>query len=223
MGKPLTDITGQVFGRLTVLERDCFANGKTRWLCRCECGQSTVVIGQLLRNGKTRSCGCLRADRAAETATKHGGYAGRKPTRTMRIWKNMIQRTSNPNCPMYARYGGAGINVCEAWQTFQGFVADMGEAPEKLTLERIDNSKGYSPGNCKWATYAEQNRNKSNSKMLTLNGKTQAAVDWMKELNLTHDQIYKRIRRGWSDEEVLLGRSQRLPDSALVNIITITN
>ena len=94
----------------------------------------------------------------------------------------------------------------------------MGEAPEKLTLERIDNSKGYSLGNCKWATYAEQNRNKSNSKMLTLNGKTQAAVDWMKELNLTHDQIYKRIRRGWSDEEVLLGRSQRLPDSALQTI-----
>jgi hypothetical protein len=215
MGKPLADIKGQVFGRLTVLERDSFVNGKTRWLCRCECGQSTVAIGQLLRNGKTRSCGCLRADRAAETATRHGGYVGRKPTRTMRIWKNMIQRTCNPNCPMYPRYGGAGIGVCESWQNFEGFLSDMGQAPDGLTLERVDNSKGYGQDNCKWATYAEQNRNKSSSKLLTLNGKTQAAVDWMAELNLTHDQIYKRIRRGWNDEEVLLGRPQRLPNSTL--------
>lgn len=218
MGKPLADITGQVFGRLTVLKRDSFANGKTRWLCRCECGQSTVVIGQLLRNGKTRSCGCLRADRAAERATKHGGYVGRKPTRTMRIWKNMIQRTSNPNCPMYARYGGAGIGVCETWQAFEGFVADMGEAPEGLTLERIDNRRGYGPDNCKWATYAEQNRNKSSTKLLTLNGKTQVAADWIAELGLTDAQVYKRIRRGWSDEEVLLGRPQRLSNNVLQEI-----
>lgn len=218
MGKPLADMKGQVFGRLTVLERDSFASGKTRWLCRCECGQSTVVIGQLLRNGKTRSCGCLRSDRAAETATKHGGYVGRKPTRTMRIWKNMIQRASNPNCPMYSRYGGVGIGVCESWQTFEGFLLDMGQAPDGLTLERVDNSKGYGPDNCKWATYAEQNRNKSSSKLLTLNGKTQTAVDWMAELNLTHDQIYKRIRRGWNDEEVLLGRPRRLGNEVLQEV-----
>ena len=215
MGKPLADIKGQVFGRLTVLERDSFVNGKTRWLCSCECGKQVLVIGQLLRNGKTKSCGCLRADRASEVAFKHGGYIGCKPSRTMRIWKNMIQRTSNPNCPMYARYGGAGIGVCNAWQTFQGFIADMGEAPDALTLERIDNSKGYSLDNCKWATYAEQSRNKSNSKKLTLNGRTQVAVDWMVELSLTHDQIYKRIRRGWSDEEVLLGWPTRLSNSTL--------
>ena len=116
---------------------------------------------------------------------------------------------------MYARYGGAGIGVCNAWQTFQGFIADMGEAPDALTLERIDNSKGYSLDNCKWATYAEQSRNKSNSKKLTLNGRTQVAVDWMVELSLTHDQIYKRIRRGWSDEEVLLGWPTRLSNSTL--------
>jgi hypothetical protein len=133
----------------------------------------------------------------------------------MRIWKNMIQRTCNPNCPMYARYGGAGIGVCESWQTFAGFLSDMGPAPDDLTLERVDNSKGYSSDNCKWATYTEQNRNKSSSKNLTLNGKTQVAAVWMAELGLTHDQIYKRIRRGWSDEDVLLGRPQRLPNSTL--------
>lgn len=218
MGKPLADIKGQVFGRLTVLERDSFVNGKTRWLCGCKCGKQVSVIGQLLRNGRTKSCGCLRSDRAAETARKHGGYVGRKPTRTMRVWKNMIQRTCNPNCPMYSRYGGAGISVCESWQTFEGFIADMGEAPNGLTLERIDNGKGYGPNNCKWATYAEQNRNKANSKKLTLNGRTQVAADWIAELGLTHDQVYKRIRRGWSDEEVLLGRQTRLPDSTLQGI-----
>lgn len=218
MEKPLADMQGQVFGRLTVLERDSFSSGKTRWLCRCECGQSTVVIGQLLRNGKTRSCGCLRAERAAETATKHGGYVGRKPTRTMRIWKNMIQRTSNPNCPVYSRYGGAGINVYKTWQTFEGFVADMGEAPDGLTLERVDNSKGYSPDNCRWASYAEQSRNKSNTKLLTLNGRTQVAADWITELGLTDAQVYKRIRRGWSDEEVLLGRPRRLGNEVLQEV-----
>lgn len=215
MGKPLADIKGQVFGRLTVLDRDLFVNGKTRWLCSCECGKQVSVIGQLLRNGRTKSCGCLRSDRAAETASKHGGYVGRKPTRTMRIWKNMIQRTCNPNCPMYARYGGAGIGVCKSWQTFEGFMADMGEVPDGLTLERIDNSKGYEPNNCKWTTYAEQNRNKSSTKKLTLNGRTQVAADWAAELGLTDSQIYKRIRRGWSDEEVLLGRPARLPNSTL--------
>lgn len=215
MGKPLADIKGQVFGRLTVLDRDLFVNGKTRWLCSCECGKQVSVIGQLLRNGRTKSCGCLRSDRAAETASKHGGYVGRKPTRTMRIWKNMIQRTCNPNCPMYARYGGAGIGVCKSWQTFEGFMADMGEVPDGLTLERIDNSKGYEPNNCKWTTYAEQNRNKSSTKKLTLNGRTQVAADWAAELGLTDSQIYKRIRRGWSDEEVLLGRPQRLPNSTI--------
>lgn len=116
---------------------------------------------------------------------------------------------------MYARYGGAGIDVCDAWKTFEGFVADMGEALDKLTLERIDNSKGYSPDNCKWATYAEQNRNKSNSKKLTLNGTTQSAVDWITELGLTDSQVYKRIRRGWSDEEVLLGRPTRFASNTL--------
>lgn len=215
MGKPLADIKGQVFGRLTVLDRDLFVNGKTRWLCSCECGKQVSVIGQLLRNGRTKSCGCLRSDRAAETASKHGGYVGRKPTRTMRIWKNMIQRTCNPNCPMYARYGGAGIGVCKSWQTFEGFMADMGEVPDGLTLERIDNSKGYEPNNCKWTTYAEQNRNKSSTKKLTLNGRTQVAADWAAELGLTDSQIYKRIRRGWSDEEVLLGRPARLPNSTI--------
>jgi hypothetical protein len=133
----------------------------------------------------------------------------------MRIWKNMIQRTSNPTCPMYSRYGGAGINVCKTWQTFEGFVADMGEAPDGLTLERADNSKGYSPDNCRWASYAEQSRNKSNTKLLTLNGRTQVAADWITELGLTDAQVYKRIRRGWSDEEVLLGRPQRLSNSTL--------
>mgnify|MGYP006277804259 CR=1 FL=1 len=215
MGKALIDMAGQRFGRLTVVGRESFCSGKTKWQCQCDCGQSAVVIGQLLRNGKTRSCGCLRADRAAETATKHGGYVGRKPTRTMRIWKNMIQRTCNPQCPMYARYGGAGIDVCKTWQTFKGFVADMGEAPDGLTLERVDNSKGYSPDNCRWATYAEQSRNRSNTKLLTLNGKTQVAADWITELGLTDAQVYKRIRRGWCDEEVLLGRPQRLSNPTL--------
>ena len=215
MGKPLADIKGQVFGRLTVLERDSFVNGKTRWLCSCECGKQVSIIGQLLRNGRTKSCGCLRVDRATETAHRHGGYVGRKPTRTMRIWKNMIQRTCNPNCPMYARYGGAGIGVCESWQTFERFLSDMGQAPDDLTLERVDNNKGYGPDNCKWATYTEQNRNKSSSKNLTLNGKTQVAVAWIQELGLTDSKVYKRIRRGWSDEEVLLGRPQRLANSTL--------
>ena len=120
---------------------------------------------------------------------------------------------------MYARYGGAGIGVCESWQTFAGFLSDMGQAPDSLTLERVDNSKGYGPDNCKWATYTEQNRNKTNSKKLTLNGRTQVAAAWAAELGLTDSQIYKRIRRGWSDEEVLLGRPQRI-DNATLQAIT---
>ena len=214
MGKPLADMQGQVFGRLTVLERDSFSNGKTRWLCRCECGQSTVVIGQLLRNGKPRSCGCLRAERAAETATKHGGYVGRKPTRTMRIWKNMIQRTSNPTCPMYSRYGGAGINVCKTWQTFEGFVADMGEAPDGLTLERVDNSKGYSPENCAWREPAEQARNKRNNIWVTIEGRRMILKDWCEELGVSYGMARSRIKEmGWDPVEAL-----RIPASPRIKV-----
>lgn len=97
-------------------------------------------------------------------------------------------------------------------------MADMGEAPDGLTLERVDNSKGYSPDNCRWASYAEQSRNKSNTKLLTLNGRTQVAADWITELGLTDAQVYKRIRRGWSDEEVLLGRPRRLGNEVLQEV-----
>ncbi len=167
MGK-LVDLTGQRFGRLTVLQRaGTDKRGHTLWLCRCACGNETVVLAPSLRRGATQSCGCLfsemRRNKMAAQNTTHGG----KGTRLYRIWHGMKQRCYNPKSDHYSLYGGRGISVCAEWlhdfATFQNWAISHGYSDD-LTIDRIDNDKGYRPDNCRWATVKEQNNNKRNRK-----------------------------------------------------------
>lgn len=158
------NLSGQTFGRLTVLQdtgrRD--DAGRVIWSCSCECGNERDAVGRDLTSGRTTSCGCKKSERAKSAATKHGGASHVQRSPEYRSWASMVQRCTNPKYHRWDRYGGRGITVCERWRgSFEDFLADMGPRPEGTSLDRFQNPDGnYEPGNCRWATRAEQRNNR---------------------------------------------------------------
>ena len=167
------DLTGQKFGRLLVLYEDPQRSkaGKVKWVCLCDCGKKSSVIGSCLTRGTTQSCGCLHSEISGQIIRKghrHGSgnhlyVDGRGETRLACIFRGMKQRCYNPNNPNYADYGGRGIAICEEWlkdrKKFREWAYNNGYA-DNLTIDRTDNSKGYSPDNCRWADKKTQAQNR---------------------------------------------------------------
>jgi hypothetical protein len=182
---------GKKFGRLTVRGIE-FRGNMPFALCVCECGKGSRVQVYRLYDGHTKSCGCMIREITARRSTKHG--FARTPT--YRVWQAMKSRCLNVNGQDYERYGGRGITVCDRWLTFDNFLADMGERPAGMEIDRIDNDGDYEPSNCRWATRKEQNRNSTHNRNVTHGGKTQCVTAWAEELGTTRKVIYGRLRRG---------------------------
>lgn len=204
------NITNQRFGRLVALGPigRIHPKGNFIWLCQCDCENKTSVRGAHLLNGAIRSCGCLRSETTTNRSTTHG--MTKEPIHA--VWQTMIQRCTNPNNKDYKYYGGRGIQVCREWQesfiAFYDHVSELTNYSEKgYSIDRIDNSLGYSPSNVRWATVAKQATNKRlrrDARILTLNGKTQSLAAWAKEVGLSIQLISYRLSHGWSIERSLI-------------------
>lgn len=214
----LRNLLGQRFGRLSVLARDgANAKGKAMWRVRCDCGAEKTVVGQVLYQGDTRSCGCLNSEQKRQICvdqnTTHGDAPRGKRCFEYRCWVNMIQRCENPDSTGWSHYGGRGIRVCARWKTYENFLADMDRRPSsKHTLDRIDPNGDYEPSNCRWLTMKEQENNRTNNRLLTFQGRTQTLMQWAEETGLKRETISKRLDRlGWSVEDALSTSTSPLP------------
>jgi len=198
MGK-FIDLTGKTFGRLLVVaEAGRAKSGHALWLCQCDCGGKTITSGKDLRRSRVKSCGCLRKELFITT---HGmSYS---PTHIS--WTAMKRRCNNPHSKDYKNWGGRGIKVCARWaNSFENFLADMGEKPEGLTLERKNNDRNYEPENCKWATRKEQGRNSRNNHMVEYQGKIQCIAAWAEEKGVAAKTLQTRIQQlHWPVESAL--------------------
>lgn len=217
-GKQLTDadVAGKRFNRLTVIRisgrrRSYCADGSVKQVyviveCQCECGNILTPQWCDVKRGHTKSCGCHRRDVTIARSFKHGQARRGKLTPEWISWKGMIKRCSDPGSPDYDRYGGRGIKVCQEWQGpdgFNEFFYAMGKRPgTRYSLERKDNSLGYSPENCVWARDIEQANNKRNNFIVELAGQSFTVAELARELrtDLNTGTIYRRLHDGWPVE-----------------------
>lgn len=196
------DISGQRFLRLVAVSYV----GDSRWECLCDCGNSVTVIGNSLRKGFTKSCGCLSSEMAADRLFKHGHARAKNNSPEYRAWAAARERCTNPNKKNWNRYGGRGIRMCQEWMdSFEAFFIHIGPRPSsEYSLDRHPNNDGnYEPGNVRWATRGEQGRNTRTTRFLVINGEEMCLSDAAIKFGKHRKYISRRLAKGWSPERAV--------------------
>ena len=200
----LVDLTGQKFGRLTVIriatEEERNNRAEVYWLCKCDCGNEKIISGHSIKRGLVVSCGCYHKE-ISQKRRKHG----ESKTKFYKLWHGMIESCENPTNGSYKNYGAKGIKVCEEWHDYENFknwALNKGYK-EGLSIDRIDNYDNYYPENCRWVSFIEQQNNKRNNHYITYNNKTQTMTDWARELGINYQTIIARLKRGWTEQEAV--------------------
>ena len=210
MTRKINDLTGQQFGRLTVVEY----MGKSSYKCRCNCKDQTekLILASNLKLGKTSSCGCYHR----EKSTKHGFTCIDEDSsikKSYNTYRCMMARCYNPNKDNYIYYGKRGIIVCDEWHDVSNFIRDMGPRPDGMTLDRKDANEPYAPWNCRWASDDTQQNNKRDTQYIEYGGVTLGSAQWARMLGIIPNTLHSRIRRGSTPEQALF------KDGNLISIV----
>lgn len=184
------------FGKLTAvrIDTDKSTPGKWWWVCRCECGGEKSISHGALRSGNTKTCGCSK---------KTGAIIGGSRTPTYISWCSMKQRCLGENHHAKNRYADRGITICQEWiDSYPAFLRDMGERPPGLTLDRIDNDKGYDKSNCRWASWKQQANNTRRNVLVTIGGVTKTVSEWVSGAGLKISSVTNRLKRMSFEEAI---------------------
>lgn len=198
MNNTFKDITGERFGRLTVITfnriQDKLGNLRIYWVCECDCGNQLNTLAQPLLTNKTKSCGCLNRERI----TIHGQTINGNVSKAWQSWRTAKSRCYRIKDNSYKNYGGRGITMCDRWKnSFENFFSDMGSCPEGCSLDRINVNGNYELQNCKWATGIEQANNKRNNHLITNSkGETKTATQWAREFNISFPTVIRKEKLG---------------------------
>ena len=197
------DMAGLKYGKLTVMPKTIKKGKDLFWLCRCDCGNEVYVRGYSLRNGDTQSCGCYRIEKLVDASHNRKKYAAPCNSKTNRLYRIYGSMKSRCNDLSNKTYGGKGIGICPEWNNYGAFHewAIKSGYSDNLTIDRIDNSKGYSPDNCRWANRAEQANNMTSNRQIVYKGQTKNLCQWATELGMDHRTLSYRIDNGWDVEE----------------------
>lgn len=197
------NLEGKRFGNLKVLNFEGVnKNQKATWLCKCDCGNTKTIIAGNLKNGKSISCGCVQKDILRNNRKTHG----KSNTSLYKLFSGIKRRCLNKNDSNFNNYGGRGIEICEEWlndyDSFYSWANENGYK-EGLSIERIDNDKGYNPNNCKWIEMSEQSKNRRCNKYIEINGDIKTISEWARLVGIDRNTISRRLKRGISGENLI--------------------
>lgn len=198
MGSKIVDITGKIYGQLTVLSIDTMRSSRVKyWICKCNCGNTKSIVGYSLKRGSTKSCGCTQGNR-------HGETIGGVHTKEYMAWARTKAKCQVKSHHAYKWYGGRGISMCKRWlDSYENFLSDMGRAPSKKhSLGRIDNDGNYEPSNCRWETHIQQVNNTRANRRIEYQNEIKTIAEWSRHLGMSYGLIRDRISKNWPLDKV---------------------